>query len=240
MIKFKKNVTVIVTALNESSSLKETIKILIRDNNESLDKIIISSCQNRASSKCLITMSELVNIYGDLIELKFQSGKGVGNAILDSLPHVSTKYFVFMASDLETNPKYVKKMVKSALETNCDVVSCSRWLSKGLFEGYNPVKLFLNWFFQKKLQFITGSNITDFTYGFRLYKTEMFKGLSLQENSHAFFLESLLIPALKKYSIVEIPTSWKARGESSSTFHIIQYFQYLVIVYKSILRVDRN
>jgi len=87
---------------------------------------------------------------------------------------------------------------------------------------YGRIKLVLNYFFQRLCfcPLVSNSRLTDFTYGYRLYPSDVLKNSGWQESDHAFVLETILKPLLDHVSVKEVPTVWKQRkeGERRSRF----------------------
>ncbi|MBI3813398.1 MAG: glycosyltransferase family 2 protein [Nitrospinae bacterium] len=214
-----KNTSIVLPVINETESLKKTIEILLSENREKIKEIII--IVDKITSKESLAVSEnMVSQYPEIVRLQRQRRKFLGGALQDAFEQCSGEYSVMMASDLETNPHDVKKMIETA-ESGYDIVATSRWINQNSFNGYNPLKLLLNKIFQIFFKSLYRCNLTDLTYGFRIYNTQILKEIKWEELKHPFLLESILKPIkLKKYKITEIPTTWKARTEgiSQNTF----------------------
>ncbi|MBI3599462.1 MAG: glycosyltransferase family 2 protein [Nitrospinae bacterium] len=214
-----KNTSIVLPVINETESLKKTIEILLSENREKIKEIII--IVDKITSKESLAVSEnMVSQYPEIVRLQRQRRKFLGGALQDAFEQCSGEYSVMMASDLETNPHDVKKMIETA-ESGYDIVATSRWINQNSFNGYNSLKLLLNKIFQIFFKSLYRCNLTDLTYGFRIYNTQILKEIKWEELKHPFLLESILKPIkLKKYKITEIPTTWKARTEgiSQNTF----------------------
>ena len=63
-------------------------------------------------------------------------------------------------------------------------------------------------------------SLTDLTYGFRIFKTEILKKIDWEELKHPFLFETIIKPLRLGYKVKEIPSRWKSRkeGESQNTF----------------------
>ena len=125
-----------------------------------------------------------------------------------------------MSTDLETDPNKAKDLIRESKKRPDAIVTGSRWLRGGGFEGYNPVKLVLNYIFQKLFSFIFGVNLTDMTYGYRIIPTNIANSIHWEELKHPFLFETLVKPIRLGVEVIEIPMKWKARssGESQNTF----------------------
>ena len=111
-------------------------------------------------------------------------------------------------------------MIALAKERPDRIVLNSRWIRDGRFIGYDRVKLVLNYVFQKFFAVLFTSSVTDFTYAYRVYPTNLLKAIKWEELKHPFLLESLLKPLRLNVQTVEMPAVWHAReeGESQNTF----------------------
>lgn len=135
-------------------------------------------------------------------------------------------HVLMIASDLETHPREVKKMIKKLLKNKNLIIGASRWLKYGGFEGYNKAKLILNFFFQLFFKMIFFSNLTDFTYGFRIFPKKIIKRYKWKELKHPLCLEMILRPINDGYQSLEVPVKWKSRFEGESKNPFLQNFKY--------------
>jgi hypothetical protein len=132
-----------------------------------------------------------------------------------------------MAPDLETKPEDAPVLVAAAKANPDAVITASRWKGGG-FSGYNPVKLSLNWIFQRIFAVIYMVNLSDMTFGYRILPTYLTKTIRWDELRHPFVLETIVKPLRLGIPVVEVPTSWTARveGESANTFmRTFEYFR---------------
>ncbi|MBI4379401.1 MAG: glycosyltransferase family 2 protein [Nitrospinae bacterium] len=234
-----KNTSIILPVINETESLKKTIEILLNEIRKKIKEIII--IVDKITSKESLSIAEsMISRYPEIIKLQWQKRKFLGGALQDAFEHCSGEYCVMMASDLETNPHDVKKLIETA-EEGYDIVATSRWIQSNSFEGYSLIKLILNRIFQLFFRTLYRCNLTDLTYGFRIYRTQVFKEIKWEELRHPFLLESILKPIkLKRYKITEIPTTWKARIEGTSQNTFWRNFIYFRTGFKIIFLKNKN
>lgn len=226
-----KNTSIVLPVINETESLRETIEVLLSEAKEKLKEIIII-VDKITSRESLALAEEMISKYPEVIKLQIQKKRFLGGALQDAFEQCSGEYCVMMASDMETNPHDVKNMIEIA-EKGYDIVATSRWINKGSFDGYNPIKFILNKIFQIFFKTLYRCNLTDLTYGFRIYKTHILKEIRWKELRHPFLLESILKPIkLRRYRIIEIPTTWKARREGTSQNSFWRNFIYFRIGFK--------
>ena len=106
-----KTFSIIITCVNETSSLIETIDIVVNENDQDIKEILIVY-PNFIMQKTKQITIELAKA-NKKIKLLEQIKPHVGGAIQDAFDIVEGDYIVMMASDLETDPYDVKKDDKS-------------------------------------------------------------------------------------------------------------------------------
>lgn len=222
----KKDISIILPVINETFSLEETVDILMKEDQPDI-KEIIAVVAKITTPESLVVIQKLQNKYPGIIKLLKQSLPYLGGAMRDAFDAAQGDWLVMMASDLETNPRTVKDFIKEIRTGQWDIVTATRW-SGGGFRSYNPVKLFLNFAFQKLFQLLYRTKLNDLTFGFRIFKSEIVKKIKWEELRHPFLLETVLKPLKLGYKIKQIPSDWQARkeGESQNTFwRNFEYFK---------------
>jgi hypothetical protein len=163
----------------------------------------------------------------------FQKNPYVGAAVTEAVELLHTKYFIYISADGETPFEACHRLYSRILEGDSDIVSASRWLARGSFDSYGRLKFTVSIFAQHLCKFIYFSRLSEFTYGFRIYRRDVFIGCRFQEKKHPFFLETILVPLRLGYKIVEIPVNWKAREEAFSVVNfriLLSYFRPIFMV----------
>jgi dolichol-phosphate mannosyltransferase len=229
--------TVIVLAYNEVYSLKATIEKL----NSSLigqDVKIVISTSSHATHECRKMVEDLIAKFKN-VSMHVQVKPYVASAVMEVAHQSDTRYIVYMSSDLETPPELVATMLEKVRSTGVDIVIASRWIQNSRFENYGKWKYLLSYSAQKLCKLIYPNGLTEFTYGFRLYKKEVLCKYRYFETKHPFFLESLLVQLKFKMRICEIPVNWKARDEGKSLVNKITLLRYLVPIFRTKLLPKR-
>jgi glycosyltransferase involved in cell wall biosynthesis len=176
----------------------------------------------------------LILKHGSIIKVVEQDLPFVGGAVIKGFQTCSGKYCLIMASDLETDPRLVKNLISEIQAKDFDIVTASRWIEGGGFENYNPIKQFCNKVFQKFFGILYKTELTDMTYGFRIFKTDIVQSIDWQELKHPLFFETLLKPIKLGYKVSELPAQWQARQEGESQICITDYFGYFEIGFKTL------
>ena len=146
--------------------------------------------------------------------------------MIEGFKYAKGSHILMIASDLETHPKEVKKMIKELKKNKDLIIGASRWLKMGGFQQYNFIKLMFNFIFQIFFKLFFFSNLTDFTYGFRIFPKKIIQKYLWKELKHPLCLELILRPLKDGYKSIEIPVQWKPRQEGVSKNNFFDNFRY--------------
>lgn len=221
-----KKFSVFLPVLNETKSLVKTIQIIEKDCKNRIIQYLIVVSKKKTSPESLNIIYDLKKKYKKKIKIIFQTQAYFGGAMKSAINVLGNNYFVMMASDLETNPYDVKKLIKKSILYPNSIIIGSRWLKKKSFKNYNKIKLICNKMFNFIFSILFKSNVSDLTYGFRIYPPTIIKRMILEENKHPIMLESMLIPIKLNIDIKTINTNWKSRNEGFSSNSFFANFNY--------------
>ena len=226
MNKFK--VSVILPVINETFSLQKTVEIIIENSKEDISEIIIVASKEKTIDDSFRLINHLENIkYPNLIKTHYQTLPFIGGAIQKGFEVSEGTHIIMMASDLETDPNDVKNLINLSKLNPSSIITANRWIKGGTFKKYNIIKFYLNFIFQLMLRCIFLTKLSDMTYGFRIFPSNLIKEIKWQELKHPFLLETILKPLLMKVNIIEIPSKWTARLEGTSQNSFIENFRYI-------------
>lgn len=222
------NVTIILPAMDETYSLKETVDVIFSTNNiEDLAEFIIVLC-DRTSEECRKVANDLVVEYQDRISIYIHNQKlpFVGGAVREGIDLAKGSHLVLMSSDLETDPHVIKEFVELAKQNPNKIITASRWRKGGGFKGYSKVKLVCNLIFERVIGLFYFVGLSDITYAFRIFPSDLMKSIEWKELKHPFFLETALKPIRLGVKFIEIPAHWSARTEGVSQNSFFANFKY--------------
>jgi dolichol-phosphate mannosyltransferase len=223
-------VSIIVLAFNENQSLRKTIQDLAALTDLTSTRILISTSAN-ASIECLEAAKALESEFLN-VNVYFQNKPFVAAAVLEALELCNSEYVVYMSADGETPATLVPSLLRE-MDRGCfDIVLASRWIQGGSFSNYGRLKWLLSKFAQNLCKFLYASDLSEFTYGFRIYRTPFLKTIKFHEEKHPFFLESLLIPIRLGARIKEIPAAWHPRTEGRSVMDLTTLVAYLRPIFR--------
>lgn len=225
------HLSVILPVMDETESLKETIRILLEENRRFISEILIVAC-SKTKPESVAICEALEREQPDLIKLRWQKLPFLGGAMRDCFNWATGSHVLMMASDLETDPRTVKDLIATA-EKGYDIVTATRWTQRNAFQGYDPLKYCLNWVFQQIIRTLYGTKLTDLTLAFRIFRAPWVKNIRWEELRHPFLLETILKPMRLGATIAEVPTVWRAREEGASHNTFWQNFVYFRIALKT-------
>ncbi len=219
--------TILLPVMNETASLEETVKIVLRDARDDVKELLIVVC-SRTTAESMAVVDRLQRELGALVVVHQQTLPFLGGALREGFALARGSHVIMMASDLETDPADVVRLIAEARKDPSAVVGTSRWIRGGEFHGYSPVKLVCNWLFQRFFSLLYATHLTDMTYGYRILPTRLVQSIRWEELRHPFNLETAVKPLRLGVPVREIPTVWRCRVEGESQnpfFRNLEYFR---------------
>ena len=138
------------------------------------------------------TIKSIENFECKILEQKVT---GYGNALIEGIKNVNTKYFCIFNADGSFDPKDLEKMT-NRLEDGEDFIFASRYLKNSGSEDDTLVTLFGNYLFTFLGNFLYHLNISDILFTYICGKTDLAKNLGLTNKSFEICIE---IPILVKF-----------------------------------------
>ena len=173
--------SIVLPVINETHSLVETIDVIEQDCAEDVLEYLIVVC-DRTTDESIKTCKEIETRNPSRYMLFYQKLPFLGGAIRDAFALAKGSHVIMMASDLETDPHDVKNLINEAQKHPDAIITATRWTRKGFFEGYDNVKLVLNYIFQKCFSILYNTELTDMTYGYRIFPTRLVQNIICGKN----------------------------------------------------------
>lgn len=218
---------IFLPVIDETFSLEKTIDIIEKENSKLISNYLIVLSKVKTTTKSKQTARKLKLKYKDKIKIIFQEEKFIGGAIKTAIKNIRSSHFILMASDLETDPYDVKKLIKFSLKNPKKIIVANRWIKKNSFERYNFIKLILNKIFQLFFSRLFLVSLSDLTFAYRAYPSNVIKKFHLKENKHPILLETVLIPIKLGIKFIEIPSKWSSRLEGKTNNTFLRNFVYI-------------
>ncbi|OGG50467.1 hypothetical protein A2763_01690 [Candidatus Kaiserbacteria bacterium RIFCSPHIGHO2_01_FULL_54_36] len=218
-------VSLILPAIDETASLLETVRLSAASLPHKTLEYVIVSHPKYTTPECRAAIKTLQERYGTSVVHFDQTLPGIGGALREAILHASGDIAVIMASDLETDPTALPALLQK-LEEGYDIAAATRWAKGAGFRGYHPIKFVLNFIFQRLFRILYWTDLTDLTYAYRAYRTDLLKKIRWEETDFSFLFEAILKPLRIGVKVTEVETPWKARTEGVSHNSWKQTFDY--------------
>jgi glycosyltransferase involved in cell wall biosynthesis len=203
-------VSVIIPVYNEQSTIAEVIDRVCAVDLGGLEKeIIIADDGSRDDTPAILAdkhkqHSCITKVHTSLINL------GKGAAIRFGLEFATGDVILIQDADLELSPEEFPTLLAPILRGEADVVYGSRfqrWTSN------IPLRTRLaNWFLTLFTNLLYGSRLTDMATAYKVFRSEVIKGLKLRSARFEFEPEVTANLLLAGHRIVEVPISYNPRS----------------------------
>ncbi len=179
-----RQLTLIIPAKNEPESLPSVLSELEKFD---CNKTVVIDPSD------IGTIKSIENFTCNIVK---QKDTGYGNALIEGIESVETKYFCIFNADGSFDPKDLEKMIER-LELGDDFVFASRYMKNSGSDDDTLVTLFGNFLFTFFGNFLYNLKISDILYTYICGKTNLAKKLGLKNKSFGICIE---IPILVKFN----------------------------------------
>ncbi|MBD1161557.1 glycosyltransferase family 2 protein [Pelagibacterales bacterium SAG-MED15] len=194
-----KDLTLIIPAKKEAESLPIFLEEI---RNYECKKLIVLQKEDFETKK---SIEKIRNI-----QIHEQKNNGYGNALIEGINNVKTKYCCIINADGSMDPKYLKEMQNGI--TKIDLVFGSRYQKPGGgSEDDDLVTSIGNFFFTFIGNVLFNLKITDILYTFILGKTSSFKNLNLQNSDFRICVEIPIKAKFKNMKYLCLPSYERER-----------------------------
>lgn len=222
-----KGVTLMMGAVNETDSIRQTVNTLLEVcDHKDITEIIIGYAQ-RVSPECLAVVKEIEKMDCDVPIVVFPQKRPFMSGINDMIDIARGSHCLLVASDMALDLGIVPQMIECAKKEPDVIHSASRWMKGCKFYDYGNLKRFLNFCAQKFLAVLYMRNLTDFTIPVQIAPSELYKSIRFEEPGFPFLLEMVLKPIRLGYKFKELPTNCYPRTDGKSSNSAKQIFLYL-------------
>ena len=203
-------ISIIIPCFNEENTIEKIVnKVLEETLNFSylnFEIIVIDDASTDATQKILEKYENK--------KFKFLINKknfGKGYSLKRGINEANGDIILFQDADLEYDPSDYKKLLKPILDGNADVVFGSRFIGSGekrvLYYWHRIGNLFLTIL----SNMCSNLNLTDMEIGYKVFRSDIIKKISLQENRFGIEPEVTAKIAKTKCRIYEVGVSYFGR-----------------------------
>ena len=198
---------VVIPVYNEEKTLHLIVeKVLARP--EVAEVVIVNDCSKDGTWE---TMQDLAKTDDRIRIFTHEVNQGKGAALRTGFHHVNSEFIIIQDADLEYDPDEYPKLLMPILTGRADVVFGSRFLGSGSHRvlyfwhsiGNQLLTLFSN--------MATNLNLTDMETCYKVFRREVLKQITIQENRFGFEPEITAKVAKLKVPLYEISISYYGR-----------------------------
>lgn len=139
-----------------------------------------------------------------------EKNRGKGAAVRTGIGLATGNIVLIQDADLEYDPRDYLTLLEPILDGRADVVFGSRFLG-----GPHRVLFFWHYLVNKLLTFLsnmcTNLNLTDMEVGYKVFRSEVLKGINIKSDRFNFEPEITAKVAKKRARIYEVPISYSGR-----------------------------
>ena len=193
------NLTLIIPAKNEKESLPNVLDELKKYN---LNIIVVLEKED---------LDTINSIKEYDCKILYQINKGYGDALLQGIRNVKTKFFCIFNADGSFNPIELKNMYDHAIKENADFIFGSRYMNDALSEDDTIVTFIGNKIFTFIGKIFFSLPISDILYTFVLGDTKKANELQLKEKKFSFCVELPILAKKSNHKLTSVPSHERAR-----------------------------
>jgi glycosyltransferase involved in cell wall biosynthesis len=213
MAKFDK-LSVIIPAYNEALTIHtilDRVREVVIVHGIHKEVIIINDCSTDGTEQAILSyMSCFPQL--PISYLKHEYNKGKGAALHTGIRHATGDYVIMQDADLEYDPEEYNLLIKPVIKGDADVVYGSR------FMGSHPHRILFFWHTigNRLLTFFSNLcnnlNLTDMETCYKLFRSDIIKGINLKEKRFGFEPEiTAKIARIPDVRIYEVGISYYGR-----------------------------
>lgn len=209
-----KKISILIPCFNEEKLIAQVLdNIMAVSLDYNLDKEIIVVDDGSTDGTQSVLKKYLVKYPSyPITSILHQKNAGKGAAVQTALAVAAGDIVIIQDADLEYTPKDYNKLLQPVMEGHADVVYGSRFIGT----GPHRVLFFFHTLGNKFLTFLSNLfsqlNLTDMETGYKVFKTEILRQISLKEKGFGFEPEiTAKISRIKAIRIYEVGISYYGR-----------------------------
>lgn len=222
-----KNLSIMLGAVTESETLKETVRTILSICDAKDLKEIIICYSDRTTEESMAAVNEIKAAEAEVPIVVMKQIRPYMACVNDTIDVSTGSHCLLLASDMALDLDVVPHLIELAKKAPDTIHSVSRWKKGCKFYGYGKIKRVINFCAQKFLAVLYMRNLTDFTIPVQIAPAELYKSIKFEETRFPFLLEMVLKPIRLGYKFTETPTNCYSRKEGKSSNSTRQTMDYL-------------
>ncbi len=203
--------TIIIPVLNEINTIDKILDEVNKINFIEKQIILVDDFSTDGTRELI--KQKLYKKVNKVIYNEKNFGKGYSIKIAQNF--IEGEFTIIQDADLEYSPKDYKNLLEPLLNQGFNVVYGSRVLGKKRYHLKNFTsifRIFANHLLTIFSNIINDQNLTDAHTCYKVFRSNLFKQINLQEKGFAFCPEVTTKLSNMKYKIKEIPISYNGRS----------------------------
>ena len=204
-------ISVIIPCYNEVKTIEKVIDKVREEKKYQKEIIVIDDFSNDGTREILKKKGK--KYFNKLILHKKNFGKGA--AIKSSKKFIKGNIVIIQDADLEYYPEDYKKLIQPIKNKYSNVVYGSRVLNKSRYYKNNfssNFRVFANQILTIFSNLINKQNLTDAHTCYKVFRSVLFKKITLKENDFSFCPEVTTKISKMRENIIEVPIRYKGRS----------------------------
>ena len=206
-------VTIIIPCYNEEKTIEEIIDKIVKQDGFMKQIILVDDFSTDKTKDVIKT--KLVNKKIDKI-IFHENNYGKGACIRSAQKFIEGDYVIIQDADLEYDPQDYNKMIKKMQDENLKVVYGSRVLklenNQNIQNFSHKIRIFGNFILTKISNFLNNQNLTDAHTCYKMFESNLFKSINLEESGFSFCPEITTKISLLNIEISEIAINYNGRS----------------------------
>ncbi|MEN9407855.1 MAG: hypothetical protein RLZZ455_1071 [Candidatus Parcubacteria bacterium] len=213
----KPTVDIIIPALNEERIIEHTVRECFKISKYHIRVLVVVDGKTKDKTAMVARMAG-----AEVIQTKEKGGKGA--VFRKSLPHLRGEYVIQIDADLQFKPAEIPKHV-DALQKGADLTLGTRYQQGSMVEMYSVSfpKLFGSFLLSFMTSLFASQKITDVMAGFKGFRKKSLLLIKPSTDHFGYEAELVLLAAKKKMKIQNIPITYTARAEGSSSVSSLKH-----------------
>ncbi len=231
-------ITVIIPVFNELKTVRAIIDKILNLKDLDIQIILVDDFSTDGTRELI--ENELSKKVDKV--LFHSSNKGKGSAIISAKKFIKGNIVIIQDGDLEYDPQDYYQLIKPILDNSNKIVYGSRVLGKGRYKTNkftSLFRIFCNHILTIISNFINSQNLTDAHTCYKVFKSEVFNNIILEENGFNFCPEITTKVSNLGIKIFEVPISYNGRThKEGKKIKLIDGFEAIltIIKYKFFIR----
>lgn len=212
--------SIVIPAYNEEQNIRATvaeIQPVMREEGIPYELILVNDCSRDKTPEVI---AEMMESDPAIVTVDRTPPGGFGRAVRSGLEAVTGDVVAIYMADQSDDPADLVACYRK-IEQGYDCVFGSRFIRGAKVTKYPPFKLVMNRIANRCIQWMFWCHFNDLTNAFKVYRTEVIHECGPFRASHFnITIEMSLSALIRRYTIVQIPISWRGRTWGSSNLRV--------------------